>query len=380
MNKTKIIMLVSILTSSLWMPVALSELNSNKIEVIQYEEQKGPWLTIYSKYISRVFVDAYKYNPDKPIQVRDVVVLLRKSLEHKLKDVSSNNFLVYYENGIKKEVSGCWTHTGRSNILAHSNNISGFDCASILKQALKKLPDQIDLCRQYDKKFRGSHVSFIFKDISQIKCLIVPTSVREQATTSANTIKAHKLSYKIPSYLELHTNRLFDCRSYGTHLAYHSAFLNKNIRFFRYPLLLDDKTIVWEHKYLIKTTGFTYCWGAKRYIDEPERKYFQLNDGTVLLFGQISQLRVRLKDGSTDAPKHLVKIFKPEVIQKLINENGGEECTGEALSALGHCALAVKAGSPIRNPELKWPQGTTVEKDVYPYVIKGVDEILQTLF
>lgn len=111
-------------------------------------------------------------------------------------------------------------------------------------------------------------------------------------------------------------------------------------------------------------------------IDEPmsANSSLYLNDGTILLKGEISVLKIRTSDGSTDAPHDLVKVFDPAYVQGVLDKRKGDHCEADYLDA-GDCTLAVDAGYRNNglNDESSW-------QDYARHVIQGVDAVMQQIF
>lgn len=170
----------------------------------------------------------------------------------------------------------------------------------------------------------------------------------------------------------MENNRSVHCYDYGKPVIYRRKLLPEaDAVGLNYPSYLDPPT--WQKQYFIKTSGFnSSCWGGHRVIDEPvsANSSLYLNDGTILLKGETSVLRIRAKDGSTEAPRDLVKVFDPVYVQGELDKRKGKDCEADTL-LLGNCTLAGSySGS---NNESSW-------RGYLQQVVQGIDDVMQQIF
>lgn len=351
-------------------------------------KQSGPWVMVFNYEIEGVYIPAESSLPGKPITPESVVVALydrRESPKHKLRISALKNppliRLANYSIG-KEGQAGClfFAELGRTPGLK-TNRI----CQKIKQKAIKKLRSEFDACIAQipPGKDMGRYRLFVTKDIMQSQCLEntymsnyqwLASSVKPRQktiNTLAIDIESDNIRGKggVRGYLNLETNKLFGCGSYGIPLSYWRKDIVGQEEQYEYKYYLDQAT--WQKQYLIKTNGFRYCWNAWRLIDEPENLGPVLNDGTALMWGKISALRVNLEDGSTKAPISQVKVIDAASVRQLLDQYGAQECRGDLIAA-GDCRLTTIQAKHL---PADWR-----EQDYYPRVIQAVDMILQKLF
>lgn len=354
-------------------------------------EQSGPWIRIFDHEIEGVYIPAESFLPGKPITPESVIVALydrRESPKHKLRiSALIEPPFIRLANYSTKEISqvGCLFFAEIERITVLKKNKI---CQQIKRKAIKKLKSKFDICAARNP-VDGSlgNMLFVTKNLKKTHCmknmytwgyeLSTPSSNSEYRDINSLSIEiendASWQEGRIRSYLNLENNRLFACQGYGYPLTYRRKKL---------PVGAVQSTSIyhiipppiWQKQYLIKTDGFRYCWNAWRLIDEPEKLGINLNDGTVLLRGNISILRVRIKDGSTAAPATLVKTLDATLVRQMLDRYGAQECQGDSIAA-GDCKLAT-----VPHPALRDQHGNFFERDYYPLIILGVDTILQKLF
>ena len=89
---------------------------------------------------------------------------------------------------------------------------------------------------------------------------------------------------------------------------------------------LSAPHLVWSGKYLVKMPQPFACGAAHYRIDHVGTVLGMLPDGTVLLGGQGTVLRVRLRDGSTEAPRELLRRVAPRAYIEALLQAGGKGC------------------------------------------------------
>jgi hypothetical protein len=265
-------------------------------------------------------------------------------------------------------------------------------CGRFRLRIADELMPQAMACASYDKRsysrswtLRASpidmHWLFVSSELRQVHCLasMIPLWV-EQADLAGMAVR-NEISIggddRVSAYLHLENNKIVGCPDYGKPVRFHRKLLPETEAIKNnYPSYLDPPT--WQKHYFIKTSGFnSSCWGAHRVIDEPVSAHssLYLNDGTILLKGEISVLRVRTSDGSTEAPQEVVKMFDPVYVQGILKSRyEGMECETDSLVG-GNCRLAVDDG---------WQSGSVnhdrIWKSYIKHVIQGVDTVMQQIF
>ena len=342
---------------------------------VDRDEQSGSWLQLYSMYVQALYVDAYAFKNREPIKPDDVVVFLKENIDRE-QLFSVNNYVVHYGT---KDISsaGCMTFVDRTSVLGVIEKYPRGKCAKVLLKALDEIPEKFEQCEKHEYKFGNQHNLFVSEDLTDVRCLVRPSTVSVLSVNSEfNQIGV--IGWGIPAYLDLHSNQIFKCTGYGASLEYRTKKVSATTYSYKFKSLLKKEEPLWSNQYLIKTAGFNYCWGATRIIDEPEysRGQFHLNDGTVLIAGNVSVLRIRTIDGSTNASSKQVRKVTPKYSHELLDKYDTKMCKGEYLLS-DRCALAKLAGykkSPATSSKLE------NKKSFYAYVIEGVDKVLQTIF
>lgn len=352
---------------------------------------QGPWLRLYADRVENIAVDAEYYQPGQPIPLDAVIVLLRdyqpylphaSALIVPRPSVSqrTEKRIESYLTG-ESWPEGCLYWHLNPELEPEPGRIENQICQQLRKKAVIKFKNEIEAC---SKTMVGDIYMpniFVEANLGHTRCLLTQPFERQWLDPLPQSdrwvLSKMEMNRDLDSgghaYLNLETNRLFGCESYGLPISYWrkklstEEALQERKRQMDYPFYLEKPT--WQKQYLIKTGGFRdVCWGAPRLIDEPENVSIRLNDGTVLLRGNRSILRVREKDGSTEAPTSLVKVFDPAFVRQVLDVHGANKCTGESLAG-GNCQLLADLGWEM-------PDGTTA---YYRMVIKAVDTVLQDL-
>jgi hypothetical protein len=258
-------------------------------------------------------------------------------------------------------------------------------CASLRKIVASTFAQKIQSCAASNADGVGSNVKmnpavstafFVSNDLSQTRCLLMAyqTEWNDQVSSDVSLVTKMGIGrdekFVAHSYLNLDTNKLFGCYDYGAPIFYWKDEYSPAHAY-------GEETARWQKQYLIRTPGFRHiCWDARRIIDEPKQVSFRFSDGTVMLLGNRSILRVRANDGSSDAPHGLVKIFDPVVIRKALDEHGAKDCQGEALAA-AQCPLIADSIWHFV-PGRRYDQAEA--RRFYRLVIEAVDTVLQEQF
>lgn len=254
-------------------------------------------------------------------------------------------------------------------------------CGRFRVRIMQKLMPQAKACANYITYQNipyGRADLFVSSNLRQVRCLVSLSPRWLEPVSQPGMKRRNELSLGEEAYLHLESNRAFDCMGYGRPVIYkHKLLPEADANSDTYSLFNDPPA--WQKHYFIKTPGFvSTCWGGHRVIDEPGNidsndVGLYLNDGTALLTGRISVLRIRSKDGSTDAPKNLVKVFSPAYVKQVL-ESKQKRCEYDELDA-GDCNLAVEAG--YLGGEVNYEKGWL---NYARFVVKGVDEVMQQIF
>ena len=382
--------------------------------VKEAENPAVPWVKVFDRAIYDVFIPARPFlRENQPVPPESVIIGTfdrRESMDNKLNvHRLENRPLILLSNFVTGETGEPgYVFWGRSL----SENLSDLRENYAFPQDISPAVE-VDLGRKLkdclEQRTQGSpeNVLFVTKDLTESQCLArTLTSFRQWVTTSTfpdqQTILPYELGIRVDSlpgqgaknihtfsicleseglynpnqervrsYLNLETNRIFGCKTYGRPLCYYRKDIGESLE--EQPIYKYRKEYAsWQKQYLIKTTGFRYyCWNAWRLIDEPLELGPILSDGTMLMWGEVSVLRVRLDDGSTSAPSSTVKVFDAMEIRRLLDRYGAQECKGESIAA-GDCQLTTMPNNPLSNNGHK--------KNYKSLVIQAVDKILQKLF
>lgn len=353
------------------------------------KEQTVPWVRVFDREIEGVYMPARSFQAGQPIAPESVIVATynhRESLSNKLNVFHMKDkpliLLSNFSTG-KTGKPGYFFNTNRSLLENKGSRYHAFPkkmSAAVEKDLSRKL-EACSAQRPSDVG-AGQFLLFVTKDFKQSQCLVdTSTSYYQWLTSSAKPGQQtiHTLAIGIEpdsvrgqggvrSYLNLETNKLFGCGDYGAPLCYWRKDIagqeERDEYFFR-------NHTMWQRQYLIKTKGFRYCRNAWCLIDEPARLGPILNDGTALMWGTVSAMRVRLEDGSTNALTSQVKVVDAVNIRRLLDQHGAQNCQGDYIAA-GNCQLTTMQAKPL---PADWR-----EEDYYPLVVEAVDTILQKLF
>lgn len=324
-----------------------------------------PWVRVYSNGVAGVFLPADLAENNTTISPDVVLIALtaqpNKKISHDYTwDASSLKLVSFGTN--KTVLEGCAFFTSQ-----HAKKlIDSAECKALYVKAYKKYKSRFEACSKYQHNPR----LFVTHDMKSTLCIdnALGRIMQFPVTSSDKPYTAISIGMindtQPTSYLKLNTNKLFNCKTYGSPVRYWASSMD-------YFQLQEE--VAWQKQYLIKTDGFHYCWESWRKIDEPEYPALDFHDGTVLLQGTSSVLRVRMADGTTDAPVSIVQVRDPLELRKVLDRHGAQECTGESIAS-GDCHL-----DTVKHPKYD-KNGTFYEKDYYPMIIQGVDEIMQKEF
>lgn len=332
---------------------------------IQLSNSKEPWVRVYSHGVAGIFLPVDLAESNTIIFPNEVLVALtmqpNKNISHDYTWDGSSLKLVSFGTN-KTLYKGCAFFTDKHAMKL----INSAECKALYTKAYKKYKSRFEACSKY-QHYPRLFVSYDMKSTQCINNALVrfmqfPVSPSDKPYTA---LSIGMIDDTQPtSYLKLDTNKLFNCKTYGSPVRYWASSMD-------YFQLQEE--VAWQKQYLIKTNGFHYCWDSWRKIDEPEKPTLDLRDGTVLLQGTSSVLRVRIADGTTDAPASVVQVKNPLELRKVLDSHGAQECMGESIAS-GDCRL-----DTVKHPKYD-KNGTFYEKDYYPMIIQGVDEIMQKEF
>lgn len=370
----------------------------------QSAEQPGPWVQVFPDFVSEVLVTEDNYKPNEHIKLDAVQIVLTSNntkliygsrdeetpeqepitynpydLPTEFGDFSyilySHYRLASYANGKIDPHDGCIYPTANEIKFHRLRNGSYYTCGNLFNQLKPIIREKFTECAAKHKSSLHSKNGrfFISNDQSITKCM---TSL-EWENRANNKIKnaidfvidvsgsrAQGYASVIP-YIKLDQN-LFHCSGYGLPVIW------RDNRSWTKPYLM-------KKQYLIKTGGFISCFDTRRVLDEPNAFGIYLNDGTVLLRGNVSVLRIRLSDGTTDAPASISRSFNDGVLQKMVSDL---QESPEDICEFFNCPAAERVGwrptpwKALRPPE----ENERLTKELFPYVIRAVDSLLLEYF
>ena len=364
-----------------------------------------PWVRIYDENVQGVYIDTEA--DQKEPNAASVVVALSPRATSPGREPRTR-LVAYSATGNRLALPrgrGClYWYWGEEGLEGAAKT----ECTRLLAKALRVLAAPMDACKKGTKNGARSHHFFVAKNLKEYKCLlspddladrIEPTQARDVWVKSKLEIEnqftggiAHGREDEIwgqVAYMRVEEDKIFSCYKLGTPTTYRRKsmseawarttigdLLSRNSTgrkedSFRHPSQLGFEPPTWQKQYLIRTSGFRYhCWNASRVIDQPEDVGAWLDDGTALLVGGASVLRIRLADGSTDAPASLVKVFDAAVVTQVVQLAGDESCPEP------ECPLATLGGyqaDPNRAPGARRRTNTPI---FYRCVIQGIDKAL----
>lgn len=359
------------------------------------------WVRVYDGKIAEIYLQSDTTMDSTPISLDKVIIAIRADPKEKeYVDRNSPLILVEYMTG-KRSKAGCIYTPNGLDIFKNFVGFASDECKKI--QGLEKVQTAFHAC--YEMYHDTFFVSF---DLSQTQCVNGLDGDDDVHRANLSIKPSHKDDYviatwssfnsdykKIPfsefknyyraergsirNYYNTYQNKIFGGEDYGQPFGRFTKEVPKNYAYDSsfYVEMNDpyDHVALWQKQYLIKTKGFydSDLWWAWRVIDEPISIGINLNDGTALLKGVSSILRVRYVDGETKAPESTVKVKEPSEIRAYFNKHGGlQNCTGEDIAACGSCSLDYVP---------KYPESEKLTReDFYKTIIEATDKIIQEYF
>lgn len=359
------------------------------------EVSDDDWVRVYHHQVLDIYTIAdTSKNQEFPLSLNEVIVVLNPQINNKdeiynTKDRFSPVILSNFQTKVQSK-KGCIYGT-HSDFLDGKYNIDGCE----IVQRRKNIDEDYTKCRQIGR----SNYFFVALDLSETLCLhkdnlvesahkwISPSSKPETKILNKVdvTFEYKKTKYKdspkfyqdigdIQAYFNVQNNKLFSCSGYGvpvsrleievpeTYVDYELPRDEKG----NYVIQIHDQKALWQKQYLIRTEGFRYCWDSWRIIDEPKQIGLNLRDGTLLLQGNSSVIRIRYEDGSTQASPSIVQLQDAKTMREKLNEYGAQNCTNVSEG----CDLTTM-------PENRYQLN---EADFYKAVIEAADIIIQDIF
>lgn len=356
-------------------------------QVRDEKELTIPWVRIYSSYVQDIFFDMNKVLGQHRIKATDVLIAVStENLHAKPHEFPKISLLNYVTNRIEDKM-GCVVHP---NDKSQPKDL----CGTLRLKAIARFPKENRNCELIENLFFTPRL-FIDKELKYVRCLGKSIDQdryfhdartnekfrREISTAPRQDERSDSRSDIVmgqSGYLGLDRNRLFGCLGYGVPVTYREkgVFSIGNIN--ASPQFEDGFYLMlptWQFQYLIKTAGFTYhCYGAKRLIDEVEEYGLTLEDESILLRGNVSVLRVLMRNGDTRAGNDLVKRVLPNVPrERLIDAIG----VGLLTENPDVCNPSISEDCPLTNLG-GWTRG--MKKEVPKYFIQGIDKVMQSFF
>lgn len=341
--------------------------------VPQLKTQSAPWLRTYSEYVHGIYFDLSKVKSISEINADHVLIAISPKNVYPIIQTSPQIRLASYVRNEIESGAGCIFHP-------NDNSIATDPCGKLRLKATNIFRVESQKCNAAKTATLKTWL-FVDKKMKAALCLGESTSERYVQNSQTKSwlrqhidmTSRHIEKSRIPpelvmgqnAYLGLESNRLFGCFAYGVPVTYRATEVTPieaaktlpeyDETFYRMPP-------TWQYQYLIKTHGFLYyCKQSKRFIDEVETYGVTLTDGTALLRGNVSVLRIRTWDGSTDAPVLQVKRIAPALTRKRIDDAIGQK--------------NLKANPDICNPSIssECPLGSGD-------LIQGIDQVMQSFF
>ncbi|MBD9354948.1 hypothetical protein [Methylomonas albis] len=370
----------------------------------QYAEQPGPWVQVFPDFASEILVTEEDYKPNGPIKIDSVQIVLTSNntkliygsrdeetpeqepiaynpyvLPEEFGDFSyilySHYRLASYANGKIDPHDGCIYPTANEIKFHLLKNGSYYSCGTLFNQLKPAIREKFVECAAKHKNPLHSKNGRFFVSNNQniTKCMTsleyesrINNRIKNSIDIEMDVSGSHAVGYaSVIPYIKL-DQELFHCSGYGLPVIW------RDNRSWTKPYLM-------KKQYLIKTGGFISCFDTKRILDEPKSFGIYLNDGTVLLRGNLSVLRIRLSDGSTDAPASIARGFNEGILQKIISDT---QESPDDICEFFNCPVAERAGwhptpwKALRPPE----ENDRLTKELFPYVIKAVDGLLLEQF
>lgn len=366
-------------------------------------EQPGPWVQVFPDFVSEILVREEDYKPDQPIKIDSIQIVLtsnntkliygsrgeetpeQEQIAYAPYDLPTEfgdfSYILYnhyrlasYVNGKIDPQDGCIYPTANEIKFHHLRNGNYYTCGTLFNQLKPGIREKFAECAAKHKKPLHSKNGrfFISNDQLKAQCLTsieyesrVNNRIKNEIFIEMDVTGSHAQGYaSVIPYIRL-DQELFHCSEYGLPVGWRDPSRRK-------PYLM-------KKQYLIKTGGFISCFDTKRILDEPREFGIYLNDGTVLLRGNLSVLRIRLSDGSNDAPTSVARGFNEGILQKLISDT---QESPEDLCEFFNCPVAERAGwhptpwKALRPSE----ENDRLTKELFPYVIRAVDSLLLEYF
>ena len=268
---------------------------------------------------------------------------------------------------------GC-KFTQDKNGIYFVENALGNRCEKSIQKKVKKGMIKLPSCAfETNDKFSTTKAYFYDKKTSKVSCLyrqIVNTN-NKSVTDAQNELINFKLAEVFPSHKNDFGGLL---NAYFQSAPYLSsdAGIDKARNCIGYPdgvgavgqsapsdlVKLSDPNLIWSFLYLIKFPRKFKCSDVAFQIDAAVKSGPRLNDGTAIVYGVVSALRVDLKDGTSQASSGLVKAIPIyEFIEKM-QADGGNGCVrgDEPCKWIGHYDYTKVVGDPIYYGKY-WYQG-----------------------
>lgn len=268
---------------------------------------------------------------------------------------------------------GCKFTQDKSGIY-FEGNLHGNTCEKSIQEKIKKRKVSLPNCTfETNDKYNSTKAYFYDKKTSKVVCLyrqIVNTN-NKSVTDAQNELINFKLAEVFPSHKNDFGGLL---NAYFQSAPYLSsdAGIDKARDCIGYPygvgavgqsnsselVKLSDPNLIWSFLYLIKSPRKFKCSDVIFQIDAAVKTGPRLNDGTVIVYGVVSALRVYLKDGSTQADSHLIKAIPIHEFIEKMQADGGNGCVrgDEPCKWIGDYDYTKVVGDPIYYGKY-WYQG-----------------------
>jgi len=373
----------------------------------QAEPVAGPWLRVYPEYVQGVFIDADSPGELPPSQMASVVIAL-STVHTGQARVAQTRLASFATDAESQARGGClFNHLDAPYGTPTSRN----ECDRLERAAFTQLADRRRACAARRSSSDEVYL-FVAQGLKTSKCLVAHNTWRADAAPTPEPGIWIKSQLEIENrfqgsvgiresevhgqfaYMQVHKYKAFGCYKLGTPTTYRSKRLPENLARVtleqlrmslppaRYEEALRDPSQIffepptWQKQYLVRTSGFRYhCWDAKRTVDQPEAVGLLLDDGTALLWGTVSVLRVRLADGGTGADESNVRVLDAAVVSRWMDQLTAQgECPDK------RCSLAVVGGYEAVQQTASAARARIEDQAYYRYVLQGVDKSLRKQF
>jgi len=351
---------------------------------------RDPSLRIYDQIVVGAYSGKSSLAQSGEVGIDDVYVLLGVPTQRQLVSYATN----------RKLGAGCaFLREGQEIFDLHDE-----PCDPLMKRKIQSNAIHLPQCAPTSALPRAStSLYFVFRDTNKGICLYVlpktsawsesneklgETAFALQATqpfwiwSGAVNAKAEGglLNYFFPSAPYLYFNDFVErgrqCIGYPTAIAGLSA----KAQLGEADEEINGQRVLWSYQYLVKTPHGFMCGDVHYRVDSISRVEGHLSDGTALVAGQRSVLRLRVTDGSTTASPRVVKRVSPRAFVEQLQADGSPACLQD--SEIVQCKwLAQQGWYSYRDTLGAGPEADNrAAQDYGKYWLQGFDRAIQRIF